>query len=260
MSGVPDLHLSQVRVRPVGGSAVFPAGKALASLSDLFSRTVDGASGFPDPEVTGVVLAGGAARRMGRDKTALRLPGGKEDLLGRAVALLRRVTTDVRVSCRPGQEDRAARAAGASVVTDRHPEGGALRAVCSVLRQVGRPCLIMACDMPFLSAEALAVLLQRRRLRPPETLMTAWKGKESGLVEPLAAVYEPECLPLFEAAVAAGRFRLGCVVPEDRRLCLEYEQADAGLFWNVNEPDDWREALRRARSPECRPSRGRRPE
>ena len=53
----------------------------------------------PRSDVAGVVLAGGLGRRMGRDKTGLRLREGEADFISRAAALLARVVVDVRVGC-----------------------------------------------------------------------------------------------------------------------------------------------------------------
>jgi len=198
---------------------------------------------YPHPGVTGVVLAGGEGRRLGRDKTSLRLPGQSLDLLQKTVDLLRQVTADVRVSCRADQPDRAARA-GVPQLEDIYPGGGALRAVCSVLRQVNRPCLIIACDLPFLNAEVLRILLERRESRPPHTLLTAWRQKENGLVQSLTAVYEPGCLPLLEAAIKADLWRLNHVIPEVHRLYVDFAEEQSAPFWNVNHLQDWEEAIK----------------
>lgn len=196
------------------------------------------------PGVVGVVLAGGRGSRMGTDKTALRLPDSERDFMTRAAELLERVVADVRVSCRADQPERLARAGRYPVVPDLYPGGGVLRAVHSVLKQVGRPCLVIPCDMPFLPEEALRALLDRRarRTAPPRPLTTAFRRRETGIIETLVAVYEPESLPFFERAMERGEGGLYRAMPPDRRDCLDYGEEWAFAFRNINRPEDWKDA------------------
>jgi molybdopterin-guanine dinucleotide biosynthesis protein A len=54
----------------------------------------------------GLVLAGGAGRRLGAPKGALR-PGGAESLAERAAAVLEPLCRDVRISIAPGSANPA---------------------------------------------------------------------------------------------------------------------------------------------------------
>lgn len=190
--------------------------------------------------VVGVVLAGGRGSRLGMDKTTLRLPDCERDFMTRAAELLSRVVADVRVSCRADMPDRLARAGRFPVVPDLFPGEGVLRAVYSILKQVSRPCLIIPCDMPFLPEGVLRVLLERRLRRTGDfhPVLTAYRQKETGFVETLVAVYEPESLPFFERALARGDYSLYRVVPPERRDCVDYGEEWAAAFQNINRPED----------------------
>jgi molybdopterin-guanine dinucleotide biosynthesis protein A len=192
-------------------------------------------------EVTGVVLAGGMGRRMGRDKTALRLPDREQDFLAGTLGLLASVLSDVRVSCRADLPERLTRAGSYPVLPDHYPGGGALRAVYSALRHTGRPCLILACDMPFMRAELLVALLEARQRRPAASVQTVWRSPD-GALEPLAAVYEPQALPLLEQAIQRDEYRLALAVPSELRHCLDYGANQATAFHNVNFPLDFKTA------------------
>lgn len=199
-----------------------------------------GGSRVPRSDVSGVVLAGGLGRRMGRDKTGLRLRAGDGDFITRAAALLARVTVDVRVSCRADQAERAARV-GLPLVPDLAPGGGVLRAVQSCLRHLLRPCLVIPCDMPFLTEDALLALLVlrdggRAAGRPPG--VTLYRRMETQWLEPMVAVYEPESLPFLDEAVARGDYGLFRALPPERRLYLDYTENNSYMFYNVNTPDD----------------------
>ncbi|MCH5278142.1 MAG: molybdenum cofactor guanylyltransferase [Desulfovibrionaceae bacterium] len=208
-------------------------------------------------DVTGVVLAGGLGRRMGRDKTALRLRGGEADFLSRAAALLARVTLDVRVSCRADQARRATRA-GRPLLPDAAPDAfapgpadGVMHALQSCLRSLERPCLVIPCDMPFLTEDTLLALLAARDAglaagRGPG--VTLYRSAESGRLEPTVAVYEPAALPYLDAAAARAERSLFRALPPERRVCLEYAARDARIFSNINTPADL-EAARRGALP-----------
>lgn len=199
------------------------------------------------PGVVGVVLAGGHGSRLGMDKTALRLPDRDQDLMTRAAELLSRLVADVRISCRADMPDRLARAGRFPVVPDIFPGEGVLRAVYSILKQVSHPCLIIPCDMPFLPEEALRVLLERRARRTEgRPVLTAYRQKETGFVETLVAVYEPESLPFFERALARGDYSLHRAVPPELRDCVDYGQEWASAFRNINMPEDLENARRMA--------------
>ncbi|MDR1125296.1 MAG: molybdenum cofactor guanylyltransferase [Deltaproteobacteria bacterium] len=198
--------------------------------------------GLPEyGDVTGVVLAGGMGRRLGRDKTALRLPDREQDFLVRTAGILASVLSDVRVSCRDDLPERLARAGSYPILPDHYPGGGALRAVYSALRHTGRPCLILACDMPFMREDLLVALLEARRRRPATIVQTLWRSPD-GTLEPLAAVYEPQALSLLEQAIQRNEYRLARSIPPELRHYLDYSAKQAAAFHNVNFPRDFETA------------------
>lgn len=213
--------------------------------------------------MVGVVLAGGLSSRLGEDKARLRLvplqPCGclraaapfpaetalpaprDQDLLTRTVRLLRACTDDVAVSCRAARDARPWRR-----ILDEEEGSGPVGALCSVFRAEQRPVLILPCDLPFMTEEVLRRLLAARATRPSNAVMTAFRQVETGRIEPLVAVYEPACRPWFEAALAAGKRRLGAVVPERLRVCVPYWEEEALPFFNLNSPADLEAARRLA--------------
>jgi molybdopterin-guanine dinucleotide biosynthesis protein A len=143
-------------------------------------------TGPPDRGITVVVLAGGAASRLGRDK-ALEPVGGRP-MLVRVVEALHGIAEDVVIvgdrSARKGLElPRDVR-----WTVDRYPDGrgplaglhaGASRAKHEVLLAVG-------CDMPFLNPIVFAVLVYALESGPYEAVIPRVKG----LPQPLHAVYQ----------------------------------------------------------------------
>jgi len=141
------------------------------------------------------VLAGGASRRMGRDKATLRL-GGVE-LASLALAVAARVAEPV-VLVAP--EGHPARRVAAPAVAD--PGLGPLAAVAAALAALeAEHVLVLAADHPGLRVELLAHLVAlagRAGAAGPEAVAC----RRGPRLEPLVAVYRR--LP----ALAAARSRL----------------------------------------------------
>ena len=143
----------------------------------------------------GVVLAGGESRRMGRDKRTLSLDG--ETLLQRNVSFLRGVFPMVGVSVRSADQAPADLPAGVVVVPDEAP-GSPLAGLASVLARFREPVFAMAADLVAPSHDAVLRVLE------------AFQDVDVSLpvaddhLEPLHAVYGPECLSHMQQLLAVG--------------------------------------------------------
>src|SRR6185437_11432310 len=108
----------------------------------------------------GLVLTGGHSRRMHRDKALLEYAGRTQ--LQRALELLAPRVRESFLSVRADQQDDPARAGHAHIV-DLAPELGPIGGIQAALH--AHPAcawLVLACDLPFLTAPTLDHLLARR--------------------------------------------------------------------------------------------------
>ncbi|MBZ5609313.1 MAG: molybdenum cofactor guanylyltransferase [Acidobacteriia bacterium] len=95
--------------------------------------------------------------------------------------------------------------------------------------------LVVACDMPNLSAASLRALLeQASRSRANCVLATG----SSGEPEPLCGVYHRLCLPVLDRAIRDNRFKMKDLVPE---LGAELVALPSDVLANVNTPAEWSE-------------------
>ncbi len=148
--------------------------------------------------VTGAVLAGGRSTRLGRDKALLTLDG--EPLLARAVRLLREVCDTVLVI---GPPERAAVVPGVPVHPDERPGCGPLGGIATALRAMsGDRLLAVATDMPFLRPALLRYLLSA------SIGYDVTVPKVEGRTHQLCAVYSRACLPLIDAQLARGDYKI----------------------------------------------------
>ena len=182
--------------------------------------------------VSAAVMAGGKSRRMGRDKAWLELGG--RPIIERVIDVLREVADEVVIVA----NDARYGALGLRVVPDRFPEGGALGGIATgVWAATHERVLVAACDMPFLRADVLRLLLSHA----PEA--DAVVPRVGGEFETLHALYSKACLPAMERALAAGRMRVISFYDDVRVRAVEEDElrtVDPELrsFTNVNTPEE----------------------
>jgi molybdenum cofactor guanylyltransferase len=196
-------------------------------------------------DLSAAVLAGGASRRMGRDKALMTLDG--RTLLERAVVAVASVARDTFVV-----GDRAAyHQFGVAVVADEFPGAGPLGGIATALRHARHAhVLVVACDMPFLSVPLLQAMAAQPRdfdVLVPVTSSVASGQRSASTYETLHAIYERSILPAIELRIARGELQVaaalaGLAVRELPEAWLrEYDPAMRS-FVNANRPDDWQAA------------------
>ena len=133
-----------------------------------------------------------------------------------------------------GDPDRH-RALGYPVIADRYPGQGPLGGIITVLdHSAAEWNLVVACDMPRVSTEFLASLLDRAEASAPDVLLPAGPSERP---EPLCAVYHCRCLPVLQSAFDAGERKITRALTGLSTLKLPIP--DAAPFQNVNTPEDW---------------------
>lgn len=142
---------------------------------------------------------------------------------------------------------------GLPLYPDLLPGCGALGGLYTSLNAAkGQIVEVVACDMPFANP---ALFEYERELLSKTGADVVIPSTPQGL-EPLHAVYRREtCLPVICSALEAGEFKLVGWLPQVEVRSVQPEQVaifdPLGLaFWNLNTPDEFRQAEERARSEE----------
>ena len=152
------------------------------------------------PPLFGLILAGGASTRMGRDKAALVYHGRTQ--LEWTFDLVAEMCAATFVSVRPDQRDEPTRAAYPQVV-DLQPGIGPIAGISAALQQHPKAAwLVVACDLPFVTREVLAHLIAHR---DPSAPATAFRSSHDQLPEPLCAIWEPSAREGVAAHIASGK-------------------------------------------------------
>ncbi len=178
-----------------------------------------------------LVLAGGRSQRMGTDKAALSVDG--ETQLARTVALAAEHVPNVFVSVRADQRSDAVRSEYAQIV-DRYPNQGPLAGILSALEfHQDASWLVLACDLPRLDSATIAHLLRRV---DPQAVATAFAAEDSGLPEPLCAVWTPAAIGPCHEAMAHGTACPRKILLQNQAKLLELPVP--GALDNANTPED----------------------
>ena len=186
--------------------------------------------------IYGLILAGGASKRMQRDKAALKIQGKTQ--LVRAFELLSRYLQRVFVSVRADQTSDPTRA-HLPLIVDSVEGAGPITGIRSALAAHPEVAwLVLACDLPFVSDAAIEELLRRR---DPSALATAYKSAHDGLPEPLCAIWEPAAAPpLAEYQAAGGHCPRKFLIRHGAPLI---DPPDPRALDNVNTPEEYSQAV-----------------
>lgn len=204
-----------------------------------------------------VINAGGASRRMGQPKALLPVPPHATPLLEHIVRRLLPLepTRALVVSNDPALPAQVTLPLPAAFVADAWPDTGTLGGIATALAHLAPNedwALVVACDLPLVSAPLVARLLEIAA----GTDDTAGAGFRwdcvvpvvGGYEEPLHALYHRRCLPAIEARLRAGERRVVSFMPDVRTRRVDestLRTVDPALrsFVNANTPEEWASAL-----------------
>lgn len=176
-----------------------------------------------------VVLAGGASRRMGRDKATLPHPSAATTMVEHTLGVLSARCSPVFVIAAPGQ---ALPTLAAEVLRDEVRGVGPLLATGRGLRAAAAAgaerAFVTAVDMPFLSAEVIDALVDYDGV----DIVLPWDGRDHYL----AGIYRTGLADHIDALVAAGERSMRALAETvvTQRVVVPFEHQLA----NINSPTD----------------------
>ncbi len=197
--------------------------------------------------LAGVVLAGGASLRMGRDLATMPVPAellGSKDGSEAPITMVERVVSVVGQRCQPvfvvAAPGQSLPELPARVVRDDVRGVGPLLATGRGLRAAAeagaKRTFLCAADMPLLSAD-LIDLLENRAVELDADVVLPWDGRDHYL----AAVYRTELADEVDALIAAGERSMRSLVDrvDTQRIVVPASRS----LTNVNSDADLRTLL-----------------
>jgi len=177
-------------------------------------------------------LAGGKSSRLGQDKAKLRFKG--QDLLQRSVALVQEFCPVTYVVGRDAREHELK----VPWMLDDIPGIGPMGGILTALTRLKRPCLVLSCDLPLLSRDMLARLIDVRNRIGYQKLMTTYLQEETGFIEALVAIYEYKSVEFLQRSFKRGCYKLSQAIEYENRHHIPYSEAERKYFLNINYPRD----------------------
>ena len=198
---------------------------------------------------------------MGRDKALLEINGVTQirratNLLTPLVAKITLVTSADQFG-NPGNTNPYS-AFGFPTLADRWQNAGPLGGIATALSTAQTPwCVILACDMPFITTEWITYLLGRtaesesQSDASPQTDLII-PETERGL-EPLCAIYRARCAPILASALDGGVRKVTDALARLKQTRITESKwrtfsPDGNLFGNLNTWEDYLEAQQRLKS------------
>lgn len=180
--------------------------------------------------VAGYILAGGASRRMGRDKALLEMAGGP--LLARVAGIVQGAVGSCTVVAPAGRYEGL----GLPVLDDLWPGEGPMGGILTAIEGGGAEwSLVVAVDLPFLEIEFLRGLVKAAQGAGRSVAPVHGDG---GL-EPLCGVYHRGDLAKLQAFFDGGGRRVKDAL---REIGVATAPAVEGVLINVNTPEQWEAA------------------
>jgi molybdopterin-guanine dinucleotide biosynthesis protein A len=183
------------------------------------------------------ILNGGRARRFeGTDKGSLVVEG--QTILARQIEMLTAVTALREILLVGGESSHPA----TRTIPDRFPGNGPLAGIHAALAATaegdGDRAVVLACDMPYVTADLVTYLLESSRHADAVVPFS-----EAGY-HPLCAVYTLACLDPMVRRLREGRLKVQDVLDEVNTTVVRADELERfgprhRLLRNVNTPGDY---------------------
>jgi molybdopterin-guanine dinucleotide biosynthesis protein A len=191
----------------------------------------------------GVILAGGSNRRFPALKSFIQIEG--TPIIGGTLAILSGLFPLVMISTNMPE---AYFHLGVPLIGDVLPSRGPMSGIYSALLNAGGDVFVLACDMPLVNADVVALVCSEhegaRETTSPDATVPVCHGEP----QPLFGVYSLSALPFLEEAIGGEKTTMKRFLGEIRTHFVEEKKVRAKdplgrSFLNINTPEDLEEII-----------------
>lgn len=194
------------------------------------------------------IQAGGRSSRMGEDKAWLKING--RPMIESVLAAAQTVADQLLIVIHPtnpklARYEELVAQWQAKLVFDLHDHRGPLGGLETALRQGTDAVLLLACDLPFVTAEFLQLLGALHTAEKNEVTVPLDNEEQPQM---LAAIYAATCLPHVAAMLTADELKMRWLLSRVRArqvTLAEYAHLTNAehLLRNINTPDDFQTSV-----------------
>ncbi len=181
--------------------------------------------------ITGIILAGGASRRMGKDK-GLCLYNGKE-LISYSIEILKPICDSIIISSNSPEDYLKF---GLQIVEDEIKSIGPIGGIYSCLNQSANTHnLVLSCDTPYIQKESMAYILSNSK-----GFDIVIPQHRNSYFEPLAGYYSSRIVPQIENSIQNKDYKLINLFAKVkfRSISTEVIPGLSLQYKNLNTPED----------------------
>jgi molybdopterin-guanine dinucleotide biosynthesis protein A len=191
--------------------------------------------------LTGIILAGGASRRMGRNKAMLKLHDAP--LIEKVYRTMAAIFSDIVIVTNSPEEYAFI---PCRKTPDIYPGAGSIAGLhAGMAASHTERIFVAACDMPFLNADLIRMLCSRDMEAEAVVPLNS-----EGFFEPLHAVYAVSALDTARDIIEKGDKSILILLNRIRTVLIPYEEICSipgarDSFRNVNTPEEFKMAQER---------------
>ncbi|MBS1790120.1 MAG: molybdenum cofactor guanylyltransferase [Acidobacteria bacterium] len=192
------------------------------------------------------IQAGGRSSRMGTDKAWLEING--RPMIEHVLAAAEPAAASLSIVINPANPNaeryrELAAKWDARLLYDLHDHKGPLGGIHTALKTCAEneSALILACDMPFITAEFLNFLCQKHMSGNASVTVPI---DQEGRFQPLAAIYSRACLLAIEEKLATDRLKVDQLFEQVLTQLISFDkmvtlQGSEITLSNLNSPEDY---------------------
>jgi len=181
--------------------------------------------------LTGIVLAGGLSKRMGKDKGLVIYQGKR--MVEYAIDLLKPYCNEILISTNNPEYNQLGYPLVADIYINKGPLGGLHAGLMTSKTEHN---LFLSCDMPHVNSEAVELLIEKVT---PNAY--GFIPKYGDRIEPMFGIYSKQLLTKIEKSIQKGNLKMRTFIHEHTIEYIDFQkltQKYENLFSNINSPND----------------------